>query len=156
MKKIKQKGKSPEGKVEDHTEIIKNPKIEVLLKISDLKNVANSSLLEGDYDDAIKYSEKIIRLAIKHNMDNQIEEQQAFMKAIAEKVQQEFFLSEINDTASKIEKIYKILTESDNFAHAHEILELFLNNYKDKIDIDQIPLIKSLIERDKKEWIKHH
>jgi hypothetical protein len=155
MKKIKHKAGDSVPKAERKAETVKNPKIEVLFKISDLKNVATSSLLENNYDDAINFSEKIIRLAIKNDMDNQIEEQQKFMKIIVEKVQKDYFLSEVNETAIKIQKIYKILIDSNNFSKAHEILETFLNNYKDKINIDQTPKLKSLIEMDIKDLIKH-
>jgi hypothetical protein len=157
MKKNKVKRKAKESGIltEDQSDSFKNPKIEILSKISDLKNFANSSLLENNYDNAIKYSEKIIRLAIKHNMDNQIKEQQYFITAIAEKVQNDYFLSEISGTVSKIQKIYKILVESNKFIQAHAILETFINNYEDKVNIDQLPQIKALIEKDKKEWVKY-
>ncbi|NHJ24898.1 MAG: hypothetical protein EAX89_10000 [Candidatus Lokiarchaeota archaeon] len=153
--KIPHKLKKAEVNTEDQEDLLKNPKIEILSKISDLKNIANSSLLETDYDNAIKYSEKIIRLAIKHNMNNQIKEQQNFITLIAEKVQRDYFLSEINKTVVKIHKIYNILAESNNFTQAHDILETFINNYKEKINIDQLPQIKALIEKDKKEWVKY-
>ncbi|MFW9952145.1 MAG: hypothetical protein ACFFKA_18645, partial [Candidatus Thorarchaeota archaeon] len=71
MKKIKPKKKSKiaEFIAENQAENVKNPKIEILSKITEIKNIANSSLLKNNYDDAIKYSEKIIRFAIKYNMD---------------------------------------------------------------------------------------
>ncbi len=153
--KITHKLKKAEVNTEEQEDPLKNPKIEILSKISDLKNIANSSLLENDYNNAIKYSEKIIRLAIKHNMNNQIKEQQNFITSIAEKVQRDYFLSEINKTVVKIHKIYKILAESNNFRQAHDILETFINNYKENINIDQLPQIKALIEKDKKEWVKY-
>ena len=156
MKKIKSKDIDADLNEEEHLESDINPKIELLSKIGNLKNFANDSLLQNDYDKAIGYSEKIIRLAIKHNIDNEIGDQQKFMKLIAEKVQHNYFISEINETITKIQKIYNILINLNNFTQAHEIFETFLNNYKDKVDINQLPQLKSLIDKDKKEWIKYH
>ena len=156
MKKIKSKDIDADLNEEEHLESEINPKIELLSKISNLKNFANDSLLQNDYDKAIGYSEKIIRLAIKHNIDNEIGDQQKFMKLIAEKVQHNYFISEINETITKIQKIYNILINLNNFTQAHEIFESFLNNYKGKVDINQLPQLKSLIDKDKKEWIKYH
>ena len=158
MKKTKIKSKDIDVDLneEEHLESGINPKIELLSKIGNLKNFANDSLLQNDYDKAIGYSEKIIRLAIKHNIDNEIGDQQRFMKLIAEKVQHDYFISEINETITKIQKIYNILINLNNFTQAHEIFESFLNNYKGKVDINQLPQLKSLIDKDKKEWIKYH
>jgi hypothetical protein len=78
------------------------------------------------------------------------------MKLIAEKVQHDYFISEINETVAKIQKIYNILINLNNFTQAHEIFETFLNNYKDKVDFNQLPQLKSLIDKDKKEWVKYH
>ena len=158
MKKTKFKSKAIDADLdeEEHLESGINPKIELLSKIGNLKNFANDSLLQNDYDKAIGYSEKIIRLAIKHNIDNEIGDQQMFMKLIAEKVQHDYFISEINETVAKIQKIYNILINLNNFIQAHEIFETFLNNYKDKIDVNQLPQLKSLIDKDKKEWIKYY
>ena len=158
MKKTKIKSKDIDVDLneEEHLESDINPKIELLSKIGNLKNFANDSLLQNDYDKAIGYSEKIIRLAIKHNIDNEIGDQQRFMKLIAEKVQHDYFISEINETVAKIQKIYNILINLNNFTQAHEIFETFLNNYKDKVDFNQLPQLKSLIDKDKKEWVKYH
>lgn len=158
MKKTKNKSKDLDVDLnaEEHLESGINPRIELLSKIGNLKNFANDSLLQNDYDKAIGYSEKVIRLAIKHNIDNEIGDQQKFMKLIAEKVQHDYFISEINETIAKIQKIYNLLVDLNNFTQAHEIFETFLNNYKDKVDINQLPQLKSLIDKDKKEWIKYH
>jgi len=134
---------------------IKNPRIETLSEIVELIKIANDSLMKSDYDKAINYSEKVIRLAIKSNFDYHIKEQQQFLIKIAEKVQENFFLSEINEAVNNIEKIYNALLEAKQFSHAHEILETFKRHYQDKIDLDSIPVIKELIIKDLREGIKN-
>ena len=118
-------------------------------------DLANDCLMKNDYDKAINYSEKVIRLAIKSNFDHHIKEQQQFLTKIAEKVQENFFASEINEAVSKIEKIYNALLEAKQFSQAHEILETFKRHYQDKIDLDSIPLIKELLMKDRREEIKN-
>ncbi len=134
---------------------IKNPRLEALSEISELINDANDSYMKMDYDNAINYSEKVIRLAIKSNFEQHIEEQQQFLIKIAEKVQEKYFVSEINEAIKEIEKIYNILLEAKQISQAHEILETFKRYYQDKIDLDSIPLIKELEMKDRREWIKN-
>ena len=134
---------------------IKNPRLEALSEISELINDANDSYMKMDYDNAINYSEKVIRLAIKSNFEQHIEEQQQFLIKIAEKVQEKYFVSEIKEAIKEIEKIYNILLEAKQISQAHEILETFKRHYQDKIDLDSIPLIKELEMKDRREWIKN-
>ena len=134
---------------------IKNPRLEALSEISELINDANDSYMKMDYDNAINYSEKVIRLAIKSNFEQHIEEQQQFLIKIAEKVQEKYFVSEIKEAIKEIEKIYNILLEAKQISQAHEILETFKRHYQDKIDLDSIPLINELIKKDRREEIKN-
>ena len=134
---------------------IKNPRLEALSEIVELINIANSSLMKSDYDKAISYSEKVIRLAIKSNFDHHIKEQQQFLTKIAKKVQDNFFVSEIHEAVNNIEKIYNALLEAKQFSQAHEILETFKRHYQDKIDLDSIPLIKELTMKDIRERVKN-
>jgi hypothetical protein len=134
---------------------IKNPRLEALSEILELINSANDSYMKMDYDKAISYSEKVIRLAIKSNFEQHIEEQQQFLIKIAEKVQKKYFVSEIKEAVKKIEKIFNILLEAKQISQAHEILETFKRYYQDKIDLDSIPLIKELEMKDRREWIKN-
>ena len=121
----------------------------------ELIELANDSLMKSDYDKAINYSEKVIRLAIKSNFDHHIKEQQQFLTQIAKRVQETYFVSEIKEAVNKIEKIYNALLEANQFSQAHEILETFKRYYQDKIDLDSIPLIKELSMKDMKERIKY-
>ncbi len=156
MKKKKKKQKVKKSKLdqEDSYIPIKNPQIETLSKIVELRDLAEGSLMKGVYDDAIQYSEQVIRLAIENGMDQHIKKQEEFMKIVAEKVQKDFFVSEINEAASKIEMIYDVLIKAENFNQAHEILEAFKIHYKDKINLDSIQIIQDLIKKDLKERIK--
>ncbi len=111
--------------------------------------------MKMDYDKAITYSEKVIRLAIKSNFDHHIKEQQQFLIEIAKKVQEKFFVTEIEEAVNKIEKIYNALLEAKQISQAHEILETFKRHYQDKIDLDSIPLIKELTMKDIRERVKN-
>ena len=156
MKKKDKKQKVKKGKLEQEDSYIpiKNPQIETLSKIVELSDLAEGSLMKGVYDDAIIYSEQVIRLAIENDMEHHIKKQEEFMKIIAEKVQKEFYVSEINEAASKIERIYDVLIKAENFNQAHEVLEAFKIHYKDKINLDSIKILQDLIKKDLKERIK--
>ena len=152
--KTKEKERKKE-KDQQKKKAIKNPRLETLSEIVELIELANDSLMKSDYDKAINYSEKVIRLAIKSNFDHHIKEQQQFLTQIAKRVQETYFVSEIKEAVNKIEKIYNALLEANQFSQAHEILETFKRYYQDKIDLDSIPLIKELSMKDMKERIKY-
>ena len=153
---MKRKEKERKKGIEQRQQkLIKNPRLEALSEIMELINSANDSYMKMDYDKAIDYSEKVIRLAIKSNFEQHIEEQQQFLTKIAEKVQDKYFVSEIKEAVKEIEKIYNILLEAKQVSQAHEILETFKRHYQDKIDLDSIPLIKELEMKDRRERIKN-
>jgi len=153
---MKKKDKRRKKEIDDlQKKATKSPRIETLSEIVELIDLANDSLMRSDYDKAINYSEKVIRLAIKSNFDHHIKEQQQFLTKIAKKVQEKFFVSEINEAVRKIEKIFNTLLETKQFSQAHEILETFKKYYEDKIDLDSIPLIKELTLKDMKAMIKN-
>ncbi|MBY8980699.1 MAG: hypothetical protein KGD72_09925 [Candidatus Lokiarchaeota archaeon] len=153
---MKKKEKERKKKIDqEQKKVIRNPRIETLSEIVELIELANDSFMRRDYNKAINYSEKVIRLAINSKFDHHIKEQQQFLIKIAKKVEETFFVSEIKEAVKKIEKIYNALIEAKQFSQAHEILETFKRHYQDKIDLDSIPLIKELIKKDLKERIKN-
>lgn len=155
-KKIKRKETNGKNSELEKGEVqIRNPQLEIISEIMELKIMAENSLLNSNFDEAISYSEKVIRLAIKNNMDHHIEEQKNFLQKIAEKVQDKYYISEIEEAGSKINKIYDVLLDSNKIDQAHAILESFKNHYKDKYDLQSIPLIEDLIKKDLREWIKY-
>ena len=149
---MKKKEKKQKKKIDqEQKKVIRNPRIEIV----ELIELANDSFMRCNYDNAINYSEKVIRLAIKSKFDHHIKEQQQFLIKIAKKVEETFFVSEINEAVKKIEKIYNALLEAKQFSQAHEILETFKKHYQDKIDLDSIPLINELMMKDRREKIKN-
>ncbi|MFX0057516.1 MAG: hypothetical protein ACFE85_17915 [Candidatus Hodarchaeota archaeon] len=152
---MKKKTKKKEKNDEKEYNQIENPQLNVISKIMELKLMAEDRLLNSKFDEAIRYSEKIIRLAIENDMEHHIEEQQKFMEKVAENVQEIYFTSEIKDAGAKISKIYDVLLDSNKVDQAHAILESFKNHYKDKYDLHSIPSIDDLLTKDLREWIKY-
>ncbi|MFX0033586.1 MAG: hypothetical protein ACFE8V_01060 [Promethearchaeota archaeon] len=134
----------------------KSRKFKIISKIQDLEILAKNAAMVRDYDKAIECAEKIIRLAIKGNVDSYIKEQQDFLDKIAQKIQEEYYISEIEKHAMSIKKIYETLINTDQIKQAHEILETFRNNYKDLSYFNSIPLIQDLINKDIKLWAHYN
>lgn len=153
---MRKKGKLKELKQENNGTFIKNSQFDTISKIDELKILAEGCLLNKDYDNAVNYSEKIIRIAIKTNMRYVIKEQDKFLKKIAEIVQEDYFTSEIGEAGKKIKKIYDVLLTSENIVQAHEIVESFKQHYKDNPFFNSIPLIQDLIKKDEKEMLKYN
>ncbi|MHA2430934.1 MAG: hypothetical protein ACXACC_07865 [Promethearchaeota archaeon] len=157
MKKILRKKTLKEKEVESKGEkvSIKNPKFDILSEINDMKILEENCLLNGNYEDAINYAEKVIRLTLKNNMDSFLQEQEEFMRRVAERVQEVYFSSEIGESGKMIKKIYDILLNSDKIYEVHEILESFKSHYRNNPSFYTIPLIKELIKKDETEWLKY-
>ena len=62
MKKKQKKGKDSEE--QEVKTLLRNPKLDIISEINNMKIVEENYLLNANYDDAINYAEKIIRLAI--------------------------------------------------------------------------------------------
>ena len=153
MKKKQKKGKDSEE--QEVKTLLRNPKLDIISEINNMKIVEENYLLNANYDDAINYAEKIIRLAIKNNMDSYIQEQKQFMKKLAEKVQNLYFTAQIEESGKMISKIYNVLLKSDNIIQAHEILEHFKQHYQNSSYFNSIPIIKDLVKKDQKEWLRY-
>lgn len=157
MKKILRKKTPKEKEVKSESEkiSIRNPKFDILADINDMKILEENCLLNGNYENAINYAERVIRLAIQNEMDSYIQEQEEFMRKVAEKVQEVYFSSEIGESGKMIKKIYDILLESEKICEAHEILERFKNKYQNNPNFYSIPIIEELIKKDETEWLKY-
>ena len=140
------------SKIEDKG---KKEKYEILSKIADLEIVARKALMIGNYDEAIKNSEKIIRLSIVGDLSHYIEEQQAFLNEIAYKVLKEYTTKEINDVGNGIKNIYETLITAERVKEAHFILEDFKKKYSGISYFKTIPLIQELLDMDTRLWMKY-
>ena len=85
-----------------------------------------------------------------------IEEQERFLRKVAEKVQKDYFVTEIEVAGKMINKIYDILLNSENVIQAHDIVENFKEHYKNNSYFNSIPLIQDLINKDKKNWLRYY
>lgn len=141
---------------EKNNESGKSRKFKIISKIQDLEILAKNAAMVRDYDKAIEYAEQIIRLAIKGDLNSYIKEQQDFLDNIAKKVQEDYYVSEIEKHAMSIKKIYETLINTDQIRQAHEILETFRNNYKDLSYFNSIPLIQELINKDVRLWAQYN
>ena len=130
-------------------------KIEIYGKIEELKLQAVRASMIGNYDDAIKNAEKIIRIAISEDLPEYIKEQQSFLNDIAEKVQKDYTIEEIHTVGKGIRKIYEIMIDGEKYQEAHNILDDFKKNYKHISYFNSIPLIQELLSRDDKLWISY-
>jgi len=155
-KKEKQKEKKSK-KVEKQTvdTYYIDSRFEISSKIDELKNLAQNCYLSGNYQEAINYSEEIIKLAIKGDVPSYVKEQEKFINIIADKLQKEYMMSEVKNVATGIEQLYETLIKSNKVKKAHEILEDFKKKYEEIPNFESIPIVQQLIMKDNKEWIKY-
>jgi len=129
-------------------------RFEITSKINDLKIVAQNCFMSGDYKGAINHAEEIINLAVQGNITSYVKDQEKFINIIADRFQRKYMISEIKDVAVGIQQLYETLLKTNNIERAHEILADFLKRYQNFPELESIPIVQNLINRDKKEWIK--
>jgi len=155
MKKKDKKLKKKARKSEQKPEIVdlKENRLEVLSKIDNLRFLAQKNRIEGNFEDAIYNAEQIIRLAILTDMPSYIKEQEEFINTMAKKVQEDYFISEIDKVCGSLNEMYDKLIETSQITQAHEIIESFKNRYKDVAFFNTIQSVKNLLIKDQKTWV---
>jgi hypothetical protein len=153
-KKIKKK-KDESLEQENFGVYLKLNRLETITEIDRIKSIAVDHLANNKIDDAIYNAEKVIRIAMQHNLSELIKEQEDFINSIARKIQKEYEISEIKKSTLSIHKIYNSLLNIGNIKQAHEILERFRENYKDSSFFETIPEVQELVDKDKKIWVNY-
>ncbi len=157
MKKKDKKLKKKARKSETEPEIVdlKTNKLEVVSKIDNLRFIAQKNHMEGNFEDAIFNAEQIIRLAILTDMPSYIKEQEEFINIMSKKVQEDYFISEIDKVCSSLNEMYDKLIESSQISQAHEIIKSFKNRYKNVAFFNTLLSVKELLSKDQKIWVSY-
>ena len=153
-KKKERKQESTEVEEEKYDVSLQLNKLDAFLNIEELKFLAQNYKMEAKFEEAINTAEKIIRIAIKFNITSEIKEQEKFINSMAEKVQEDFIISKINDVCSVVEEYEKLL-ESNKIMSAHALIQGFKKEYDENSYFDSIPLVQDLIRKDNKIWVDY-
>jgi len=157
MKQKDKKLKKKARKSEQEPEIVnlKTNKLEIVSKIDNLRFLAQKNHMEGNFEDAIFNAEQIIRLAILTDMASYIKEQEEFINIMSKKVQEDYFISEIDKVCSSLNEMYDKLIESSQISQAHEIIKSFKNRYKDVAFFNTLLSVKELLSKEQKIWVNY-
>jgi len=154
-KKKEKKKKITELEEEKYDVSMQLNRLDAFLKIEELKFLAQNYKMEGKFEEAINTAEQIIRIAIRFNITSEIKEQEKFINSMAEKVQEDFIISKINDVCSVVEDQYEKLLESNKIMSAHALIQGFKKEYDEVSYFDSIPLVQDLIRKDNKIWVDY-
>ncbi len=156
-KKDKKSAKKAKGSEEgkDTEQLKKMNKLDVMQKIDDLKSIQESNMIEGNNEKVMKLANQIIELAIRYNMMYRIKEQEDLLQLMAKKEQKKFFATEIEKECLILNEKYDIFIESNEIHQAHEQIENFKEKYRNNPEFNTLHLVISLLEKDKKTWIKY-
>ncbi|MFX0073149.1 MAG: hypothetical protein ACFFAO_18885 [Candidatus Hermodarchaeota archaeon] len=155
-KKDKKKNKKHDIKTESKNDISsKLDKLDSLVELDNLRNLAINHKANGNYEEAINISDKVIRLAIKCNIPSIIEEQEKFMNSMAEKVQEDYFISKIKEVSEVIRDQYINLINENRIMQAHALIESFKKDFSEISYFESIPAVQELIAVDKRNWVKY-
>jgi hypothetical protein len=129
-------------------------KLEFIEHIENLKLKAQSHKMSDDYDQAIMIADKIMRIAVKLNLPDYLQEQVDFIKSISQKVQKNYLTAQIKDYASWILKQYNKMIDSGSYYQAHDLVERFKESYNNLPYFEEIEGVREVLKLDQKEWLK--
>ena len=128
MPKKEKKNKETEIVVSEEPEI---NKLEVISKIEELRGLAKSCFQNKEFEKAIVYAEFIIRFAIMVDSTTEIKEQEAFIKSIADKVQEDYLLDHLKEITGAMKEIFEALLDFNRVEDAHEVIDRFKEKYQE-------------------------
>jgi hypothetical protein len=132
---------------------LREERIKIISDIDRLKVIANNHLIMKNYSDAIRISEKIIENARTVNLNSIIDEQEDFIKNVSREMNDSDKMSFLLEEFTQLKPKYEELIKSRDSNKAHESLMNFIQKYNEIYNLNEIPEVKKLIERDDQNWI---
>jgi hypothetical protein len=129
-------------------------RLDIISKIDDLSDSAQQYRRQGNLKEAIRIVGKITNLAIQGNMPSYIKEQDEFLKDIAKEVKKDHIISKIIEEGESTSALYDKMIHAGKINEAHELVQDFKDKYQDYSYFNTLPIVKDLIIKDQREWIK--
>ena len=131
----------------------RDKKIKVLDEIDTLRVVQNNHFMIGEFKDAIKVAEKIIKLAKEAKLQFIIEEQEDFINQAKKEKEEKDKISLIIDAFEKLKSNFEKLLKKNDVVRAHEITNNFKQKYAKITNLSSLPSIQELFLKEREIWI---
>ena len=131
----------------------RDKKIKVLDEIDTLRVVQNNHFMIGEFKDAIKVAEKIIKLAKEAKLQFIIEEQEDFINQAKKEKAEKDKISLIIDAFEKLKSNFEKLLKKNDVVRAHEITNNFKQKYAKITNLSSLPSIQELFLKEREIWI---
>jgi hypothetical protein len=132
-----------------------NNKIEIVLKIDNLRVMKQSCLQKADLEQAIVYAEQIVKVAEKAGMNSTASEEKENLEELKQKIKRKEIVAKVKKMCEGVTEEFEHLISLGKVLNAHNIVKQFLNLHKDVEDLELIEEVKNLIKRDRKEWVNY-
>ncbi|TFF97791.1 MAG: hypothetical protein EU541_07730 [Promethearchaeota archaeon] len=130
-------------------------KITLISKIGDLRIKKHTFLQKGEYDKAKEVAERIIHIAKKGGMLSSVSDEEAEIKKIQDNIDKKKNIMILKRKFKVLKRDYEKWVSQQNIPRSHNMLQEFIEEYKDLDGFDSIREIKDLDIRDKKLWVKY-
>lgn len=130
-------------------------KIEIILKIDNLRIIKETCIQKGQYEEAIIIGKQIVNVALNADMNSIALEEQENLAKLKQKMNREKELHQIKKRCKDINKEFNYLISMGKVMHAHNLIQQFLKLYERVDDLESIEEIQQLIKQDRKEWINY-
>ncbi|TXT65291.1 MAG: hypothetical protein BAJALOKI1v1_450021 [Promethearchaeota archaeon] len=130
-------------------------KIDIILKIDNLKMIRENCLLKGELREALVVEEQIIKLADQAGLESTLLEEKEKVKELSQKYLRKQDIEKVSKMCEGIIEEFDHLVSLGNILSAHNIVQQFFKLNEGIENLESIEIVQELIKRDTREWTKY-
>jgi len=131
----------------------RDKKIKVLDEIDSMRVVQNNHFMIGEFKDAIKVAENIIKLAKEAKLDFIVKEQQDFINQMKKEKAKKDKVSLTMEAFEKTKNRFEKLLKKDDIITAHKEINDFKQKYSKFTNLSSLPSVQELFIKERELWI---
>ena len=131
----------------------RDKKIKVLDEIDSMRVVQNNHFMIGEFRDATKVAENIIKLAKEAKLDFIVKEQQDFINQMKKEKAQKDKVSLTMEAFEKTKNRFEKLLKKDDIFTAHKEVNDFKQKYSKFTNLSSLPSVQELFIKERELWI---
>lgn len=131
----------------------RDKKLKVLDEIDSMRVVQNNHFMIGEFKDAKKVAENIIKLAKEAKLDFIVKEQQDFINQMKKEKAQKDKVSLTMEAFEKTKNRFEKLLKKDDIITAHKEVNDFKQKYSKFTNLSSLPSVQGLFIKERELWI---
>ncbi len=140
------------NQLEDHIEAQEDKIKPAMSEINELKDKVEELIDKEEYNEAIQISENIIEAAQRIDDKALIKDQEELILSLKERSKLRNVVSHVMEEGNRVKEKYEELINSEKYIGAHKIVNQFVQENGEDIDLNSIPEIEALLLKEENMW----